>query len=74
MVEFKVGDRVMFSRVFLRSTGQLTGSVPFAVGTVKLVMDELPAVRVRWDGGDGFTSMVLTRNLIHKDRRHLETV
>lgn len=30
----KVGDRVRYSRLFLRSTGQYTGDVPFAKGRI----------------------------------------
>ncbi len=30
----QVGDRVAYSTIFLRSTGQYTGDVPFARGTV----------------------------------------
>lgn len=34
MQKLTVGDRVMFSKHFLRSTGQTTGEVPFAEGTI----------------------------------------
>ena len=36
---FKEGDKVKYSRDFLRSTGQITGDVPFAKG---VVMDVAP--------------------------------
>lgn len=30
-----IGDRVCYSKQFLQSTGQLTGDIPFARGTVR---------------------------------------
>lgn len=32
--KFQVGDKVCYARSFLQSTGQLTGDLPFARGTV----------------------------------------
>lgn len=32
--KLKVGDKVRYSAMFLRSTGQYTGEVPFAKGTI----------------------------------------
>lgn len=33
----KVSDKVKYSRNFLRSTGQFTGDIPFAKGTVTAI-------------------------------------
>lgn len=50
-----VGDRVAYSANFLRSTGQLTGAVPFMRGTVVRLDDWCGAVfaAVEWHGFDG---------------------
>lgn len=79
---FVPGDRVMFARSFLRSTGQLTGPEapcafgPFAAGEVRevkvLSRDMPPLVLVHWD--DGSERKVLASNLVHANRRHLEPV
>lgn len=37
--EIEVGDRVTYSREFLRNTGQFTGDIPFACGTVESIAD-----------------------------------
>ena len=69
------GDCVMFSRAFLRNTGQFTGPVPFAKGIVSDIIDlgdDLLIARIRW--GDGSTTRANVKNLIRCDRRHLEPV
>jgi uncharacterized protein (DUF736 family) len=79
---FGPGDRVAFSRDFLRNTGQFTGqdkpahNGPFARGAV-LSWQELSRggstlVSVQWD--DGHVSNVLAGNLVRVDRLHLERV
>jgi hypothetical protein len=79
---FGPGDRVAFSRDFLRNTGQFTGPDkpahfgPFARGEV-VSCQELPRVgstlvTVCWD--DGTLSNVLAGNLVRVDRLHLERV
>ena len=70
---FKVNDNVMFSREFLRSTGQFTGPVPFAKGRVVWVEQLNPKlfiVTVNW--GDNMKSRVLSSNLIHGSDRSNE--
>lgn len=49
-----VGDRVAFKRSFLRNTGQMTGDVPFARGTItKLVpLGQTALAEIKWDSGD----------------------
>ena len=67
---FKIDDDVMFSREFLRSTGQFTGPVPFAKGrvvSVEQLNSKLFIVAVNW-GNDVF-SRVLSSNLIHGSNR-----
>ena len=71
----KVGDRVGFARAFLRDTGQISGPVPFAKGTVaEMIPFGGPGrslVTVLWDNLDGHRT-VLDCNLVRLDRRHLE--
>jgi hypothetical protein len=62
---FKIDDSVMFSREFLRSTGQFTGPVPFAKGrvlSVEQLNPKLFIVAVNWGNT---TTRVLSSNLIH---------
>lgn len=51
MRKFSVGEKVKFSRDFLRNTGQYTGDVPFARGIVQEVSDlvDMQLVTVQWD-------------------------
>lgn len=75
MTDLKPGDRVCFSREFLRNTGQFTGRAPFAVGSVEALEDlghDLVIAFIRWD--DGVEGRVNVHNLIHADRKHLEPV
>lgn len=70
MKMIRVDDNVMFSREFLRSTGQFTGAVPFAKGRVEMVEQmnsKLFIVTVNW--GDNTQSRVLSSNLIHGSNR-----
>jgi hypothetical protein len=70
---FKIDDSVMFSREFLRSTGQFTGPVPFAKGrvvSVEQLNPKLFIVAVNW--GDNVKSRVLSSNLIHGSDRSKE--
>lgn len=77
---FNHGDRVAFTREFLRNTGQFTGKPaptnfgPFARGTV-MESEDLAGtvlVRVMWD--DGVIRGSLNRNLVLASRLHLEPV
>ncbi len=70
MPKFNLGDRVIFSRVFLRNTGQFVGSVPFAVGTITDASDKV--VGVQWDGDNDNYTRVFDGNLILASRKHLE--
>lgn len=68
-----LGERVMYSRNWLRSTGQFTGDAAFVVGTVTGALPLVGSWRVltvRWD--DGRTTSVLDCNLIARDRVRLE--
>lgn len=69
----KAGDRVKYSRAFLRNTGQLTGPIPFANGIIQDIE--------KWDGctlavvdfgGELGTKRVNTSNLVHVDDLHKE--
>jgi hypothetical protein len=72
---FKPGDRVAYSREFLRNTGQFTGEAPFKRGTVISVHDHRSygplLVHLRWDGTT-LGCNVNASNLVHADRLHLE--
>ena len=68
------GDRVAFSRDFLRSTGQFTGRAPFVQGVVDSV-ETLPGLSlalVTWN--DGERGRVNVKNLVLLSRLHLEPV
>lgn len=49
--DIKVGDRVCYSRQFLQSTGQLTGDVPQARGTVTSIVPlaSTALAEIAWD-------------------------
>lgn len=73
MKTIRVNDIVMFSRNFLRSTGQFTGPVPFAKGqvlSVEQLNPKLLIVSVQW--ADGVQSRVLSSNLIRAEDRSKE--
>jgi hypothetical protein len=73
MKEFKIDDTVMFSRGFLRSTGQFTGPVPFAKGKIEGLEELRPGlfiVAVNW--GNDVKSRVLSSNLICANDRSKE--
>lgn len=73
MKQFKIDDIVMFSREWLRSTGQFTGPVPFAKGkvvSVEQLNSKLFVVAVNW--GNDVQSRVLSCNLIHESNRSKE--
>lgn len=72
---FSVGNRVMYSRQWLRSVGIFSGPVPFAVGKI-IGIDTLgksgPQIaQIRWADPD-MPQRVLTSNLVRADRLHLE--
>jgi hypothetical protein len=50
----KVGDRVCYSRQFLRSTGQVTGDIPFARGEVTelIALGSMTLAAIAWDQPD----------------------
>ena len=50
----KVGDRVCYSRQFLRSTGQMMGDVPFARGevTALIPLGGMTLAAITWDKPD----------------------
>lgn len=49
-----VGDKVCYSRQFLQSTGQQTGDVPFARGTVTAItkLGETMLAEIEWNQQD----------------------
>jgi hypothetical protein len=70
-----IGDRVAYSREFLRNTAQHTGWAPFARGEVTGFVELSKGyilVEVRWDDGTG--SNVLPVNLVREDRIPFEPV
>lgn len=51
----KVGDQVAYSKAFLQSTGQLTGDVPHARGTVtalKPLGKDVTLAEIEWNTPD----------------------
>jgi hypothetical protein len=52
--EISAGDRVAYSRQWLRSTGQMTGDVPQARGTVRSIepLGSLRLAVIEWDQPD----------------------
>ena len=60
--DLKPGDRVGFSRTFLRDTGQFTGPVPFLRGVVTKCLSDGELVWVRWDGTPVRARVVSTVN------------
>lgn len=74
---FKLGDVVLYSRQFLRATGQLAGDAPSARGRVirlEPISKGLDVALIEWPPGSDLPSKVLTSNLVRADRLHLERV
>ena len=67
---FSIGDRVKYSRDFLRSTGQFSGPVPFAKGTVTEISEfgapGRALVSIQWDGNQELPPRVLNLNLVRE--------
>lgn len=73
---FKIGDRVQYTRQWLRSTGQLAGDIPHATGRIiglAPVSNGLDIATIEWNR-PGLSTKVLTSNLTRADRIHLERV
>lgn len=70
MEQVKIGDRVMYSREWLRSTAQYTGEVPFRRGTVTK-LNPFGLATVAWDDIKGERN-VLAVNLVRADRLAFE--
>ena len=64
-MSINIGDKVQYSRKWLKSTGMITGPVPFAKGIVKEMVkfggDRFLAV-ISWDT-EGLPEKVLSSNL-----------
>lgn len=64
----KIGDRVKYSRVWLRNTGNICGEIPFKRGrvvSVKPMTEDRSLVMVKWDG-DPDHHRVLNCNLVQE--------
>jgi hypothetical protein len=82
--DLKPGDRVAYSRAFLRAIGCYTGPVPFARGRVRAMAPRVQrfagdkagpyVVTIDWAGHLGQPDKVLSSNLVRVDRIHLEAV
>lgn len=70
-MSIQAGDKVAYSRAFLRSTGMFTGDIPFARGTVTalepLRHGGTVLARVQWDRS-GILERVNVANLVRVDR------
>ena len=64
MQSFSVGDKVAYKASFLRSTGQYTGSIPNARGTITELknLGGNTLATIDW-GNDDIPAKVLTANL-----------
>jgi len=65
-MRIQVNDRVMYSKRFLQSTGQYTGDIPFAKGTVTEIRElgsEMKLAIVDWDNPE-IPSKVNVMNLV----------
>jgi len=72
-ITIQVGDRVAYSRDWLRSVGAMTGELPFRRGWVRDVivcMGGTVIANVEWT--DGGMAMINVANLVRGDRLHLE--
>jgi len=76
MSAFKVGDRVAYSRTFLKNIVEHTGWMPFARGTITRIeeaCDDFVLADIDWGGtGPADGSRVNVKNLVHEARIHLE--
>lgn len=70
---FKPGDRVAYSRAWLRSIGAYTDKLPFARGTVTALtpLGETTLATVHW-GDDDIPPRVNVLNLVKVDQIHSE--
>ena len=68
-----VGDIVKYSRDFLRSTGQITGPIPFAEGKVESIKDlgGLQIATVAWNTEEA-PAKINVKNLIRKGQLEIE--
>jgi hypothetical protein len=73
-----IGDKVKYSRAFLRSTGMLTGEAPFGKGTITALdsygSKDFTIATIQWDGGFDLPGRVNVKNLILVSKIHLEVV
>ena len=71
-MKFSKGDAVMFSRKFLQNTCQYMGEKPFLVGIIQDLEDLGGCVLASINWGNGTTGKVNVKNLVLKNRLHLE--
>ncbi len=71
-MKFSTGDTVMFSRNFLKSTSQHTGEKPFLVGNVQTIEDLGGCVLAFIKWSNGTSGKVNIKNLVLKNKLHLE--
>ena len=65
-MKIKIGDRVGYSAQWLRSTGQYTGTVPFARGEVVKIREytsSLVLATIAWEEDNGLHTEVHVANL-----------
>ncbi len=76
MEALKIGDIVCYSREWLRSTGNITGDLPFGSGriiNIQNVGTSLALAIIEWNRQD-IPTKVNVKNLIRCSERHLEKV
>jgi hypothetical protein len=72
---FKIGDTVLYSRSFLRATGQLMEQGHKGrIIRLEPISKGLDFALVEWPRGCPFPPKVLTSNLVRADKLHFERV
>lgn len=66
----KIGDKVMWTKKFLKSIGVMTGELPFDVGTIENIVDykQFQVAHVRWASAPEITRSARTSNLVLKTK------
>lgn len=80
MPTFKAGDRVAYSRAFVKGPGACLKDIADRRGTVEKLTYPVRGsadkgfYRVVWDDSPNEGSIILSTNLVHADKLHTERV
>jgi len=78
MASFKAGDRIAYSRAFVRlcgndkGAGDRRGTVVCLAYPVRGASGDKGWYRVRWDDSPGEAGVILSTNIVHVDALHKE--